>query len=132
MHLDPYLNMELPVYKVLSRYGAPAPLYHCSDESFTVPDQSLTVKEIINRYSSGLLPSGILMSSDFEDDDESDFEDGFISPEMRQNKDLTDLYDLENEKAEYDARVRRVEKESEKPSEQIGSGTQAPAAPADV
>lgn len=131
MHLDPYLNMERQDYRVIDRYTS-APFNSVSDESFTVPDQSLTVKEILNRYSSGMLPAGILMSSDFEDDDESDLDDDFVSPEMRQNKDLTDIFELNREEESYKRTCRLSKEQSEEPADTPTDSTEVRTEPSDV
>ncbi|UPW41901.1 hypothetical protein [Dipodfec virus RodF1_80] len=131
MHLDPYRNMERPDYKVIDRYTQ-ANYHHIPYESQTVPDQSLTVKEILNRYSSGLLPAGILMSSAFEDDDESDLDVDFVSPEMRQNKDLTDIFELNREEESYKRAYRRAKEQSEKPTDAPTDTTEVRSEPADV
>lgn len=130
--------MERPDYKVLPRYCGSAPYYECSSESLTVPDQSLTVKEILRRYSNGMLPSGIYMDSGFEDDDESDLDDDYVSPEMRQDKDLTDLYGYESEAAMYRARAKERE-EAQRSKEQnlfsqqaIGNEPSTSSSPSDV
>lgn len=73
------------------------------ERSCTVPDQSLSVTQILERFSVGLPPAGIVQNTvyDYGPDDSSamdaDLADDYVNPAMRQNQDLTDYDDLQKE-----------------------------------
>ena len=72
--------------------------YHDYDPiSMAVPDQSLSIREIIRRYQSGTIPLGSVHEGRFDSDDDFDAIDPnnydiVVSPENEQNFDLTDLH----------------------------------------
>ena len=71
------------------------PVYEVNDEvSLTIPDESLTIQEIVYRYRSGEPLEVRTNNVQYDDDSE---EDDFIHPSNRFGLDLTDLEDLKNQ-----------------------------------
>lgn len=66
--------------------------YIISEESCTIPDQSLTITQILNRCANGMPPPDIVQNPSYDDPELLDhmLENDLVSPEMKQNKDLSD------------------------------------------
>lgn len=79
--------------------------YKVDPKSDTVPDQNLSIREILQRFSRGLPPPGSIHPGDFDDPALDDMNildrmpDEFmeIHPSIRQDQDLTDLDNLRDE-----------------------------------
>lgn len=54
--------------------------------SMTVPDQNLSIRDLLNRFTRGLPPPGIEREMEYDEDGQN-----FVSPELQQDQDLTDI-----------------------------------------
>lgn len=69
------------------------------DSSITVPDQAMTVKEILNRCHAGMAPPGVIKRTEYDYDagDPSGDDLDFTSPDNRIFDDLTEYADVREE-----------------------------------
>lgn len=104
--------MELQEYKVKNKYQvSPTPGRSLDPTIITIPDQSLSIKEILNRYARGLAPANIVQSCDYDYDgdvDISEIDNDFVFPTQRQNKDLSDQEQLEYEAQQLKQKLQSV------------------------
>lgn len=56
------------------------------ERPITVPDQNLSVKDLLRRFTRGLPPPGIERDMVYDEDGQD-----FVSPELGQDRDLTDI-----------------------------------------
>lgn len=56
------------------------------EKPITVPDQNLSVKDLLRRFTRGLPPPGIERDMIYDEDGQD-----FVSPELGQDRDLTDI-----------------------------------------
>ncbi|WGL31371.1 hypothetical protein [Dipodfec virus UOA04_Rod_991] len=109
--------------------------YHDYDPvSMAVPDQSLSVREIIRRYQNGTIPLGSVHEGHFDSDDDfsaidPDNYDITVSPENEQNFDLTDIHtygkELQELQDSFNAK-RKAALESSKIDNKDNTGSETP------
>lgn len=87
---------------------------HVDESSETIPDQSFTVKEILERFSSAMPPTGIIRNVAYDDDPESDMDDDYISPDSQPSLDLTDLQDYKKQYSDGIRKYRNLSPEEQK------------------
>lgn len=93
---------------------------HNTEPSLTVPDMSYSIKEILQRFTSGQsLPIGQGLSYD----DEDDFEDGFLPPDRTEGG--FDLSDIPMLRAELQ-RLEELERENGESRQKNDAGTAVP------
>lgn len=56
------------------------------ERPITVPDQNLSIKDLLRRFTRGLPPPGIERDMVYDEDGQE-----FVSPELGQDRDLTDI-----------------------------------------
>lgn len=93
-----------------------------SDRTMTVPDQSLTVKQILDRFGCGMPPVGVLHDPVYSEDPDGDFDDNYISPDVKQNFDLTDIDEIKTnaKHAERKLSELRAKEEAEELNRKAG------------
>lgn len=79
-----------------------------SEKTMTIPDQSLTVKEILERFSVNMPPTGVLHEPIYDQDPDQDFADNYISPDKKQNFDLTDYDDIKEKVSDAEREFRTL------------------------
>lgn len=102
--------MAHPVYKVKSKYD-----YDYTQDgvildshSLTVPDQSLTLRQIVDRFSNGMIPPGLVHNVQYDDPDATIDDD--VSPLNNPNVDLIDMQEYEREYREIESRLKESER----------------------
>lgn len=86
-----------------------------SSDTFTVPDASLSVKQILERYTRGFGLDGVAVHPLVYDEDGSyDDEDFNVHPSVRQDPDLTDQYLYASELNNLKEDIRNSQKKPEK------------------
>lgn len=70
----------------------PYPGLDCGQDSITVPDDTLSIRELLLRFTKGSPPEGTARDGVYDPD-----EDWNIPPEFEQNRDLSDLDELQEE-----------------------------------
>ncbi|UPW41907.1 hypothetical protein [Dipodfec virus RodF1_76] len=102
--------MAHPVYKVISKYD-----YDYTQDgvvpqgvSLTVPDQSLTLRQIVDRFSNGMIPPGLIHDVQYDDPDVTIDDD--VSPLNNPNVDLIDIQEYEREYREIESRIAESER----------------------
>lgn len=107
--------MAHPVYKVISKYD-----YDYTQDgvildshSLTVPDQSLTLRQIVDRFSNGMIPPGLIHDVQYDDPDATIDDD--ISPLNNPNVDLIDMQEYEREYREIQGRLTESERRKQAP-----------------
>lgn len=95
--------------------------YPVSSYSETVPDQSLSVREILIRFTRGLPPPGIARPAVY--DDEGDNENFFdVDPIMRQDMDISDV---DTYKDEYEHRQSLIERAKQAAKKVVGGAKES-------
>lgn len=75
--------------------------------SMTVPDQSLTLRQIVDRFSNGMIPPGLIHDVQYDDPDATI--DDEVSPLNNPNVDLIDMQEYEREYREIESRLTESE-----------------------
>lgn len=123
--------MALQVYKVKSKYDYDYTERGVVPEgvSLTVPDQSLTLRQIVDRFSNGMIPPGLIHDVQYDDPDATIDDD--ISPLNNPNVDLIDMQEYEREYREIQGRVSESErrKQASEKDAQLSDEPPAPVNP---
>lgn len=123
--------MVQPVYSVKDKY-----YYDYTERgvvpqgvSLTVPDQSLTLRQIVDRFSNGMIPPGLIYDVQYDDPDATIDDD--ISPLNNPNVDLIDMQEYEREYREIESRVSESERRKQAPKKdaQLSDESSTPANP---
>lgn len=123
--------MAQPVYSVKDKY-----YYDYTERgvvpqgvSLTVPDQSLTLRQIVDRFSNGMIPPGLIHDVQYDDPDATIDDD--ISPLNNPNVDLIDMQEYEREYREIESRVSESERRKQAPKKdaQLSDESSTPSNP---
>lgn len=124
--------MEPRVYKTRTKneFNLDEFIHDYDPVSLTVPDQSLTLRQIVYRYASGNLPIGLAKDVVYDGDEEDNF---VVDPLNEQNFDLTDMQEYERELRDLSEKFERVKAKAQnvaakiadenKPSDQTSPST---------
>jgi len=99
-------------FKVIDNYDVSDYMHDYDPVSLAVPDQTMSLRELINCYQRGTVPltamrDGAYDSTDVAEDVNVDDYDMWINPANRQNQDLTDIESYGEELQELSDNFKR-------------------------